>query len=73
MFLTNQNSIKVFSDASKYSYVPILISPQEVLTFPFMKDVVEEKKTAAEVVGIEPKPEEGIGKQNHERFTTLSN
>jgi lysyl-tRNA synthetase class 2 len=37
-------------------------SIKEVLTFPFMKDVVEEKKTAAEVVGIEPKPEEGIGK-----------
>jgi lysyl-tRNA synthetase class 2 len=36
-------------------------SIKEVLTFPFMKDVVEEKpKTAAEVVGIEPKPEEGI-------------
>lgn len=36
-------------------------SIKEVLTFPFMKDVVEEKpKTAAEVVGITPKPEEGI-------------
>lgn len=36
-------------------------SIKEVLTFPFMKDVVEDKpKTAAEVVGIEPKPEEGI-------------
>jgi lysyl-tRNA synthetase class 2 len=36
-------------------------SIKEVLTFPFMKDIVEEKaKTAAEVVGIEPKPEEGI-------------
>lgn len=35
---------------------------KEVLTFPFMKDVVEEKKqqTAAEVVDITPKPEEGI-------------
>jgi hypothetical protein len=31
------------------------------LTFPMMKDVVEERaKPAAEVVGIEPKPEEGI-------------
>jgi hypothetical protein len=38
-----------------------------------MKDVVEEKKTAAEVVGIEPKPEEGIGKQNHTQFDTLRN
>ena len=38
-------------------------SIKEVLTFPFMKDVVEDKpKTAAEVVGIEPKPEEGIRK-----------
>ncbi|CAO2652253.1 Nn.00g005360.m01.CDS01 [Neocucurbitaria sp. VM-36] len=36
-------------------------SIKEVLTFPFMKDVVEVKKqTAAEVVGITPKPEEGI-------------
>ncbi|CAI6342303.1 unnamed protein product [Periconia digitata] len=35
-------------------------SIKEVLTFPFMKDVEEPKKTAAEVVGIEPKPEEGI-------------
>ncbi|KAF2195790.1 lysyl-tRNA synthetase [Zopfia rhizophila CBS 207.26] len=35
-------------------------SIKEVLTFPFMKDVVEEKKTAAEVVGIEPRQEEGI-------------
>ncbi|PSN67628.1 lysyl-tRNA synthetase [Corynespora cassiicola Philippines] len=35
-------------------------SIKEVLAFPFMKDVVEDKKTAAEVVGIEPKPEEGI-------------
>ncbi|KAF2711295.1 lysyl-tRNA synthetase [Pleomassaria siparia CBS 279.74] len=44
MFLTDHYSIK------------------EVLTFPFMKDVVEDKgkATAAEVVGIEPKPEEGI-------------
>lgn len=44
MFLTDNYSIK------------------EVLTFPFMKDIAEEKKTAtaAEVVGIEPKPEEGI-------------
>ena len=38
-------------------------SIKEVLAFPFMKDVVEDKKaTAAEVVGIEPKPEEGIRK-----------
>ena len=36
-------------------------SIKEVLTFPFMKDVVEEKKpTAAEVVDVTPKPEEGI-------------
>jgi lysyl-tRNA synthetase class 2 len=44
MFLTDNNSIK------------------EVLTFPFMKDVAEEKKPvpAAEVVGVEPKAEEGI-------------
>jgi lysyl-tRNA synthetase class 2 len=36
-------------------------SIKEVLTFPFMKDVVEEKsKTAAEIVDITPKPEEGI-------------
>ena len=34
-----------------------------MLTFPFMKDVVEEKpKTAAEVVDVAPKPEEGIRK-----------
>lgn len=38
-------------------------SIREVLTFPYMKDVVEEKKqTAAEVVDITPKPEEGIRK-----------
>ncbi|PVH94702.1 lysyl-tRNA synthetase [Periconia macrospinosa] len=44
MFLTDHYSIK------------------EVLTFPFMKDIVEDKpqKTAAEIAGIEPKPEEGI-------------
>ncbi|KAJ5928891.1 lysyl-tRNA synthetase [Penicillium verhagenii] len=44
MFLTNNYSIK------------------EVLTFPFMKDdkTQGETKTAAEVVGIEPQPEEGI-------------
>jgi lysyl-tRNA synthetase, class II len=44
MFLTDNYSIK------------------EVLAFPFMKDVAEEKKekSAAEVVGIEPMPEEGI-------------
>ncbi|KAL5115261.1 lysyl-tRNA synthetase [Pleosporales sp. CAS-2024a] len=38
-------------------------SIKEVLLFPFMKDVVEEKHkatTAGEVVGIESKPEEGI-------------
>ncbi|KAG9201473.1 lysyl-tRNA synthetase [Epicoccum nigrum] len=35
-------------------------SIKEVLTFPFMKDVEEPKKTAAEVVDIEPKAEEGI-------------
>lgn len=36
-------------------------SIKEVLTFPFMKDVVEDKKqTAAEVVEVTPKPEEGI-------------
>jgi lysyl-tRNA synthetase class 2 len=40
-------------------------SIKEVLTFPFMKDVVEEKpKTAAEVVDVTPKPEEGIRKWN---------
>lgn len=46
MFLTNNYSIK------------------EVLAFPFMKEdkTAQEGKTAAEVVGIEPKPEEGIGK-----------
>ncbi|KAJ4383296.1 hypothetical protein N0V86_001341 [Didymella sp. IMI 355093] len=33
---------------------------KEVLTFPFMKDVEELKKTAAEVADIEPKPVEGI-------------
>jgi hypothetical protein len=33
------------------------------LTFPFMKDpTVEHSKLAAEVVGIQPKPEEGIRK-----------
>lgn len=37
---------------------------KEVLTFPFMKDVEEPKKTAAEVAGIEPKAEEGIRKLN---------
>ncbi|KAF2996470.1 lysyl-tRNA synthetase [Curvularia kusanoi] len=35
-------------------------SIKEVLTFPFMKDIEQPKKTAAEVVGIEPKAEEGI-------------
>ncbi|KAF2151895.1 putative Lysyl-tRNA synthetase, cytoplasmic [Myriangium duriaei CBS 260.36] len=35
-------------------------SIKEVLTFPFMKDDKHEKPKAAEVVGIEPVPEEGI-------------
>jgi lysyl-tRNA synthetase class 2 len=36
-------------------------SIKEVLTFPFMKDEVQNQtKPAAEVVGIEPLPEEGI-------------
>ncbi|KAJ8114649.1 hypothetical protein OPT61_g3529 [Boeremia exigua] len=35
-------------------------SIKEVLTFPFMKDAEEPKKTAAEVVGVTPKAEEGI-------------
>lgn len=35
-------------------------SIREVLTFPFMKDEESSKKSAAEVVGIEPKPVEGI-------------
>ncbi|KAJ4332971.1 lysyl-tRNA synthetase [Didymella glomerata] len=35
-------------------------SIREVLAFPFMKDVEEPKKTAAEVADIEPKPVEGI-------------
>ncbi|KAI8938601.1 Protein kinase, variant 2 [Plenodomus lindquistii] len=40
-------------------------SIKEVLTFPFMKDVVEDKKqTAAEVVDVTPKPEEGIRKSS---------
>ncbi|KAG9377674.1 hypothetical protein A1F94_012077 [Pyrenophora tritici-repentis] len=33
---------------------------KEVLTFPFMKDIVEDKKPAAEVVDVAPKPTEGI-------------
>ena len=37
-------------------------SIKEVLTFPFMRDVAENKEKAAEVVGIEPMPEEGIRK-----------
>lgn len=37
-------------------------SIKEVLTFPFMKDVETTKKTAAEVVDIAPKAEEGICK-----------
>lgn len=35
-------------------------SIKEVLTFPFMKDIVEEKKTAAEVSDGTGKPVEGI-------------
>ncbi|KAF1930343.1 lysyl-tRNA synthetase [Didymella exigua CBS 183.55] len=35
-------------------------SIKEVLTFPFMKDIEETKKTAAEVVELESKPVEGI-------------
>jgi lysyl-tRNA synthetase class 2 len=35
-------------------------SIKEVLTFPFMKDIVEVKKPAAEVVDVTPKPTEGI-------------
>lgn len=48
-------------------------SIKEVLTFPFMKDVVEDKpKTAAEVVDITPKPEEGIRKHDTSRdFETV--
>ena len=37
-------------------------SIKEVFTFPLMKDVTENKEKAAEVVGIEPMPEEGIRK-----------
>ena len=37
-------------------------SIKEVLTFPFMKDIVEEKKTAAEVSDGTGKPVEGIRK-----------
>lgn len=37
-------------------------SIKEVLTFPFMKDIEETKKTAAEVVDVTPKAEEGICK-----------
>ena len=37
-------------------------SIKEVLTFPFMRDVAENKEKTAEVVGIEPMPEEGIRK-----------
>ncbi|KAI9672964.1 MAG: lysyl-tRNA synthetase [Caeruleum heppii] len=36
-------------------------SIKEVLAFPFMKDDGREEKKAAEVVGVEPLPEEGIG------------
>ncbi|KAI9859200.1 MAG: lysyl-tRNA synthetase [Vezdaea acicularis] len=43
-------------------------SIKEVLAFPFMKDDRQEKKTAAEVVGIKPQPEEGIREyQPHEK------
>jgi len=47
-------------------------SIKEVLTFPFMKDVVEDKKpTAAEVVGTTPQPEEGIRESiAYPHFTT---
>lgn len=37
-------------------------SIKEVLTFPFMKDIVEVKKPAAEVVDVTPKLTEGIRK-----------
>jgi lysyl-tRNA synthetase class 2 len=37
-------------------------SIKEVLTFPFMKDIVEDKKTAAEVADGTGKPVEGIRK-----------
>jgi lysyl-tRNA synthetase, class II len=37
-------------------------SIKEVLTFPFMRDVAENKEKTAEVVGTEPIPEEGIRK-----------
>lgn len=37
-------------------------SIKEVLTFPFMKDIVEVKKPAAEVVDVTLKPTEGIRK-----------
>ena len=37
-------------------------SIKEVLTFPFMKDMAENKEKAAEVVGIKSMPEEGIRK-----------
>jgi lysyl-tRNA synthetase class 2 len=49
MFLTDNYSIK------------------EVLAFPFMKEdkTAAEAKTAAEVAGIEPKPEEGIRKLHY--------
>ena len=42
-------------------------SIKEVLTFPFMKDIEENKKTAAEIVEIEPKAEEGICKLTRAR------
>ncbi|KAI4937973.1 Protein kinase [Alternaria conjuncta] len=35
-------------------------SIKEVLTFPFMKDIIEVKTPAAEVVDVTPKPTEGI-------------
>lgn len=52
MFLTNNYSIK------------------EVLAFPFMKEdkSAAEHKPAAEVAGVEPVPEEGIGEFNHDRI-----
>lgn len=41
-------------------------SIREVLAFPFMKEEkqAEKKASAAEVVGVKPVPEEGIGKSH---------
>ena len=63
MFLTDNYSIK--GNSLNRVVTPNSVSniaSAEVLTFPFMKDVEEPKKTAAEVAGIEPKAEEGIRK-----------